>query len=219
MIFYWNEGKNTFTDEQKRIVKKNSTGFIFLCSVLAPLFMFAGILVLPERALSASVYGYLLIAVILVLFVYIFTYAMLKDRKEKYSGYIFVMLLFVFFANTIKDQAASRNATALHSIQVNMEYAKYIQTLSAGSGEEISEAKGEEVYKRICITCHRFDQKLVGPPYKETLPKYEGKIDELAAFISNPVKKNPGYPAMPNQNLKPGEAKSVAKYILEQYKK
>jgi len=39
----------------------------------------------------------------------------------------------------------------------------------------------------------------------------------LVDFVMNPVKKNPEYPSMPNQGLKPNEAKAVAEYILKVY--
>jgi len=51
------------------------------------------------------------------------------------------------------------------------------------------------------------------------LPKYEGKTDELVKFIMNPTQKNPGYPPMPAQGLKPAEARAIADYIMENYKK
>ena len=89
------------------------------------------------------------------------------------------------------------------------------QLLAASGGAEIS---GEAIFQQKCQACHKWDVKLVGPPYKETLPKYEGKLDELVNFINNPVKKNPAYPPMPAQGLKPKEAKAVAKYIMESYK-
>ena len=77
---------------------------------------------------------------------------------------------------------------------------------------------GEEVYNARCSSCHRFDIKLVGPPYKQTMPKYEGKQSELVKFILNPVKKNADYPPMPNPGLKPNEAEAVAGWILSIYK-
>ncbi|MFA7229220.1 MAG: c-type cytochrome, partial [Melioribacteraceae bacterium] len=78
---------------------------------------------------------------------------------------------------------------------------------------------GLDIYNGKCIACHNFDRKIVGPPYNQTLPKYEGKKDLLVKYILNPVKINPEYPAMPNQGLKPNEADAVAEYLLTTYKK
>jgi cytochrome c len=76
---------------------------------------------------------------------------------------------------------------------------------------------GEEIYKNICSSCHSFDHKVVGPPYQQTMPKYEGKMNELVAFILSPKQNNPGYPPMPNPGLRPDQAQAVAKYIMETY--
>jgi len=37
----------------------------------------------------------------------------------------------------------------------------------------------EQIYNQKCIACHKFDVKLVGPPYKETVPKYNGDVKKL----------------------------------------
>jgi len=66
-----------------------------------------------------------------------------------------------------------------------------------------------------CVACHKFDTKVVGPPYKETVPKYNGDVQQLAEYIYNPVKKDPAYPPMPNQGLKKKEAVAVAQYLLD----
>ncbi len=76
---------------------------------------------------------------------------------------------------------------------------------------------GQEIYNTKCVACHRFDSRVVGPPYNSVLPKYEGKLDELKKFILNPVKVNPDYIAMPNQGLKPHEAESVAMFLMKEY--
>jgi cytochrome c len=46
------------------------------------------------------------------------------------------------------------------------------------------------------------------------LPKYGGKKDQLVAFVLNPIKKDPAFPPMPNQGLKPAEADSIVSYLL-----
>ena len=73
----------------------------------------------------------------------------------------------------------------------------------------------EQIYNQKCIACHKFDVKLVGPPYKETVPKYNGDVKKLSEFIFNPVKINPDYPSMPNQGLKKKEAEAMAQWLME----
>jgi cytochrome c len=76
-------------------------------------------------------------------------------------------------------------------------------------------ARGKEVFETVCMTCHRMDERLVGPPLRIVLPKYEGKMEELVAFIRNPVKVNPEYPPMPNPGLPLADIRAVAAYLLQ----
>jgi len=86
------------------------------------------------------------------------------------------------------------------------------------SGAEIASVElGEQIYNTKCVACHQFDQRVVGPPYNEVMPKYQGDVEKLKAFILNPVKVNPDYIAMPNQGLKPYEAESAAMFLLKKY--
>lgn len=216
---YWEGGKKDLTAEQVTLIKKVSVKNIFVFSILQLLFLFADLILLPNSSLSTSIFGYTVIAILLLFLVYNLTYVMFKDNSIKFSGYVFVLLVCVFSSGIIKDQLAMANSTAIHSLTLNTEFEKHVKTLQASIGTENNGADGEQIFKKICSACHKFDQKLVGPPYKETLPKYEGNMDKLVAFIKNPVKMNPNYPPMPNQGLKPNEAKAVAKYIMDNYKK
>ncbi|MCH7974410.1 MAG: cytochrome C [Bacteroidetes bacterium] len=74
------------------------------------------------------------------------------------------------------------------------------------------------MYNIKCGSCHKFDRKLVGPPHNEVVPKYFDKETQLVAFIRNPARVDPNFPAMPNLGLKPAEAKAVADYVLQKVK-
>jgi cytochrome c len=108
------------------------------------------------------------------------------------------------------------HATKSHSIVLSAEYDKMLAELKGEN--KVVEVSGEEIFTIRCASCHKWDQKLVGPAYKDVLPKYEGKEAQLIAFIRNPVKVDPAYPSMPNPGLKPNEADAVAKYLLATYK-
>lgn len=122
------------------------------------------------------------------------------------------------FALTVSDQLSLGNSTKTHSAVLNskfeIEFAKLKKETSKAGG-----VSGEEIFKTKCSACHKFDKKVVGPPYRETLSKYQGKVSELTKFINNPKKINPNYPPMPAQGLKPAELKAIATYILEEVKK
>jgi mono/diheme cytochrome c family protein len=75
---------------------------------------------------------------------------------------------------------------------------------------------GEEVFKAVCMQCHRFDSRLVGPPLETVLPQYKPDVASLEAFLANPTKKNPDYPPMPNPGLNKSQINGVAAYVLEE---
>lgn len=75
------------------------------------------------------------------------------------------------------------------------------------------------VGKYQCITCHKVDEKLTGPAYREVANKYAGaddaKITELAKKI---IAGGSGVwgevPMTPHPNVTEDEAKTMVKYIL-----
>jgi cytochrome c551/c552 len=75
------------------------------------------------------------------------------------------------------------------------------------------------VFDRVCGVCHRFDRKVVGPPLDAVVPKYRADPAALKAFLRNPVKKDPKYPAMPKPAINETELDAVAAWLLEQAKR
>ncbi|MFV0606294.1 MAG: c-type cytochrome [Niabella sp.] len=75
------------------------------------------------------------------------------------------------------------------------------------------------VAKNQCTTCHKVDEKLTGPAYREVANKYAGaddaKITELADKI---IKGGSGVwgevPMTPHPNVSEEDAKAMVKYIL-----
>ena len=182
-----------------------------------PLFMMIDIFAYPSSSLSGAIFIFATLALVLLFIAYHFLYSMFKSKDLKYSGPIFYMILFALLALIIKDQVILQNSTEVQTAVMNVKFEKMMAELT-GEGNKPKAMTGEQIYKNICSSCHSFDHKIVGPPYKETLPKYEGHIDKLIAFIRNPVQNNPGYPPMPNPGLTPIEADSIAHYIMATYK-
>jgi cytochrome c551/c552 len=79
-------------------------------------------------------------------------------------------------------------------------------------------AAGKAVFDRVCHVCHRFDTKVVGPPLDAVVPKYRKDPAALKAFLRNPVKTDPKYPAMPKPAINEVEVDAVAAWVLEQAK-
>jgi mono/diheme cytochrome c family protein len=74
---------------------------------------------------------------------------------------------------------------------------------------------GAAVFERVCAACHRFGEKLVGPPLDAVVPKYHDDPAALKAFLRNPVKRDPAYPAMPKLPLSEAEIEAVSAYLLK----
>lgn len=218
-FFYWESDRKVISDDYKNFVKKTALTMLLSSLIILPAVLFINNLLLPKSSLSGSIYTYLIIALFLIFICYHLLYAISKTSNLKLSGQLFFILLFVVFALIIKDQMAMRNSTKTHSAVLSEEFNKYLAELK---GENVSAVKirsGEEIFQVVCSACHRFDEKLVGPPYNQVLVKYEGKMDQLIGFILNPVKVDPAYPPMPTQGLRREEAKNIAEYLMEQHSK
>jgi cytochrome c len=215
-FFYWEGGRKNLSDNYKDFVRNISVKIAFAGAIFQPLFLLINLLALPGEALSASVFSYSFIALFLLFLAYHYLYAMIKESTLKFSGQVFYVLLFALLALIIKDQLAMSNATRTHSVILSTEFNQYLAELK-GEGAGTEQLNGQEIYDVRCASCHQFEQKLVGPPHNEVLPKYVGNKEQLVAFIRNPVKINPAYPPMPNPGLKPNEADAVATYLLEEF--
>src|ERR1700754_4098924 len=74
------------------------------------------------------------------------------------------------------------------------------------------------IKKNDCLTCHKVDQKVVGPAYQDVANKYtasDAVIDTLANKIIKGGSGNWGTIAMsPHPSLASDDAKEMVKYIL-----
>ncbi len=216
LFFYWEGGKENIDNEYKEFVKKVSVRITFGFALFQPVFLLFNLFTLPENALSGSVFGLSVAGLFLLFISYHFLYAIIRNANLQASGYVFMALIIVFAVVIIKDQIAMGNATKTHAFTLNEKYLAYAKE-AKGTGTEIAAISGEDIYNTLCVACHQFENKLVGPPYKQVLPKYGDDLEKLAGFIRNPSKVDPAYPPMPNQGLRPNEAKAVATFMFEKY--
>jgi len=88
-------------------------------------------------------------------------------------------------------------------------------------GQRISVAgeNGEQIFKMICSACHSFEKDMVGPAFNSVVSKYVGNEQNLITFLSNPQKMNPKFPQMPNPQLKEGQMRAIATYVLNEFNK
>jgi cytochrome c551/c552 len=161
-----------------------------------------------------------LVALVALFIVFVYAYRAALASKPRFGVRAFILFLAVFALVIVNDQLALVNATKEHIAALvaeaeerDAEVALKRETLQAAA-ITADPVRGEEVFKTVCMTCHRMDERLVGPPLATVLPKYAGKSDELVAFIQKPSKKNPDYPPMPAPGLSLADTKSVAAYLL-----
>ena len=213
-FFNWQGGIHEMDREYSNFVKKIAGNIAFSGAAILPVVLFISFFVIPDIALSGSVFIYTGLAFVSLLLLCNFLYAVIKNSDTKYIGAAFYMVIVSFALIVLKNQAAFGTASSKHLEEINLK-AEELEKEKKSKTISTAGVDGEEIYNRICSACHKFDVKLVGPPYQVTVPTYNGDVKKLAGFILNPVKKNPDFPPMPSPGLKPKEADAVAKYLIE----
>lgn len=214
---YWNESKKDEDPLYTKFVKDTASKAGLRASIPLPILMLINLFTFSDSVLSGSIFIYSVITVLLIFFAYHLFYMIQFKNDYRFGSLIFFVLIFASIAFIIKDQKAMSNATEKHSLVLSTEYDRLLAELK-GEGT-VAALSGKEIYDVRCASCHKFDQKLVGPAHADVLPKYVGKEAQLVAFIRNPIKIDPAYPPMPNPGLKPQEADAVAKYLLDEFAK
>lgn len=204
-------------NEYREIVKKFSLNAGLIFSLFLPVTIGLNVLLIPGNALNYGIFALTIVILFIVIMIANFFYFMKKENSTKYSTSLIFMFIVLFTSVIIKDQLAFDTSTQLQFDRLAANYEEYQANLREELGLTVETISGADIYNGRCIACHQFDKKLVGPPYKTVLPKYEGSKEQLIQFILNPVKVNPEYPAMPNQGLKPNEAEAVAEYLIKTY--
>lgn len=224
IFFFFAWGKKLAADsmEYAAFVKKFGLTVGLIFTLLTPLFIVFGLINLPDIAYSYAIIGMSILVLILLALVSNLLAKMLQGASIKQGIAAFILSLLAFLVMILNSSTARENALLEHNkflaLESQARLAKILPERQMEEGGGITDyAKGEAIYKRICSSCHRFDQKIVGPPYVTVLPKYENDIQKLIAFVSNPQKVNPDYPPMPNQGLKITEVEAVAGYLLKTY--
>jgi cytochrome c len=143
----------------------------------------------------------------------------LRSREPRFGATTFTLFLIVFALAGSFDLRAMANANREHARVIEQaaeqhqleREAELEAAMAAASGKNL----GEETYNRVCVQCHKFEEKVVGPALKDVLGKYNA--ESLKAFILSPTKIDPAFPPMPNPGLTPAQAAAVAAYELEHY--
>jgi len=213
-FFVWQGGVRPGNLDYAAAIKKYAVITAFAGTLIQPIFIFAGTLFLKPYNASSGVYAFAGFSLLALLLIGAMLYQIFKSSETNLSGAVFFLIFILFTFTIVKDQLTFKNAMKEQYLVLSSK-AEDLAKEKEGMIVQVSGADGEKIFNEKCIACHKFDVKLVGPPYQETVPKYSGDVKKLAAFIYNPQKINPDYPAMPNQGLKQKEADAVAKYIMD----
>jgi cytochrome c len=226
LFFYyrWSEKRLPENSPHYAFLKYHGFGLLLAGSLLLPVIIFWDLYTLPSYSLSVQVF---VLAGMVIAALFLVTAAaavMIRDHnftQPRYSVTAFLLALLLFGLVIGKDRTLQANAGHETFTVLKMEAEKARNEIIAEREEiyaknmVIDPVLGENIYTDRCTACHSFDKKILGPPFNDVLPKYEGKKDELIAFIKNPVKIDPQYPSMPNPGLSPIQVKSVVKFLMD----
>ncbi|MBC7949832.1 MAG: c-type cytochrome [Chitinophagaceae bacterium] len=70
-----------------------------------------------------------------------------------------------------------------------------------------------------CLTCHKVDERIQGPTYREVANKYAGMTDTIVGHLAGKIIKGGSgvwgeVPMTPHPQLSEDDAKAMVKYIL-----
>lgn len=225
LFFYykWPEKQLSEDTPHYSLLKYHGYGFLLAGSLLMPLVIFWDLYTLPGYSLSIGVFVISVLIIITLFFLLAAAVVMIKNYRTpipRFSVISFLLALLLFGLVIGKDRTLQANAS-LETIAVLESDALKARKEVISQREEIyskamkiDEKLGEQIYNERCTSCHGFDQKRLGPPLNAVLPKYKEKQDDLIAFIKNPTKIDPQYPAMPNPGLTMIQIKSVVKFLM-----
>ena len=74
------------------------------------------------------------------------------------------------------------------------------------------------VGKSDCLTCHKVDEKNIGPSYRDVAAKYENNDENIKMLAGKIIKGGSGVwgaiPMTPHPTLSQEDAEALAKYVL-----
>jgi cytochrome c len=213
-LFWWKKDEEPVEENYAHLVRTLSIRLVVVSLVALPALVLAGFFLLPGQSLSGTLFAVagLGVALLFLSAQFIYAYAMEAQPNHAASAlFVFAFALALFGAN---DQVALYNATRGQAALLSYRHDLETEDLRVKLGVAFVVLTGEDIYNGRCSACHLFDQKKIGPAYKDVLPKYAGNKAKIMSFVLNPVKMNSAFPPMPNQGLKPAEADSIVSYIL-----
>jgi len=208
-----------------KLMKLHGCGLMLAGTLPLPLILLPDLFNFPGYSLSISVYvlSGLMIAVLCVIAYAALAIILDKEKKRNVPGYAvftFILSIALFGLMTGRDRALETSANIENAAVLEMDAVKTWNDFTAKHEELYAkttapdEKLGEQIVNERCSACHGFDRKVLGPPFNNVLPKYFNKQDQLEAYIKNPKRVDPQYPAMANPGLTTMQIKSVVKFLM-----
>ncbi len=200
--------------------KRNRQILIFVAALLWPLAQLLELLLLPEQTRSPGLYLVAALALMTSAALALMTTRPLLQKRSTslappLTGIIILTMLWVLGAQITRESTLT--GVTLAGLKLPPVTGQTAAIPSApqptAKPQTTPIIDGVQLFQQKCSVCHRFDQRLVGPPLKSVLDKYRLGKNRLEGFLRNPQKVNPSYPAMPNLNLTEQEAGAVARYL------
>ncbi len=218
-LLRWSREKTLGDADYAAFTRKFGAGLGLAFVLALPVFYLFYVFTSPDVIFDNT--NYLLAAAVVAVSMFI-AYAFfgaLGAKQPRFGATTFSLFIVVFALAWSFDLRAMANANREHARIIEqaaekaaLEREVELETaMAAASGKNL----GEETFNKVCMQCHRFEEKLVGPALKDVLGKYNA--ESLKAFILSPTKVDAAYPPMPNPGLTPAQAAAVAAYELEHY--
>ena len=100
------------------------------------------------------------------------------------------------------DSAANSTASNANDISSNPDYQKGLALIASSD----------------CLTCHKVDEKVTGPPYRDVANKYENTDANVKMLAQKVIKGGSGNwgttPMTPHPALSEADAEQMVKYVL-----
>jgi len=209
-------------------LRKHGAAHALGASMGLPLLMAFHSVHTPAVARSAGFYNAILVCLVFLCLGAHKLWSVITDVEARPRVGVQALVLLGIAVVTVFVQDSGARATALTEenallvAQMDAEreeaLAKYEAAMEEAEGGSAAGdgTLGEQVFKKVCSTCHAFDKKVVGPPLGEAAKKYAGNPQGLIDFVTSPRKIQPDFPNMPKLGLSAKDIRNVATYVLQQ---
>lgn len=200
-------------------VRAAGSSFALAGALASPALVVLYLIALPVTGMSTQVYVTAATVPLLALAVFALLVLLPGKEESRQGDRVSALFILMFLAVVLCDRTTVSNAfqglTAPPVTLAAKAVSKGGKAAEApAAGDAAATEKGKKVFDTVCSVCHRFDSRIVGPPLNDVVPKYKGDVEKLKAFLRNPVKVDPSFPAMPKPAIKEDEVDAVARYLL-----